>query len=59
LNALGADIITRVHDIVDILLNPVSDNSNKKAQLMGLKELDSYLREETNSSIKKYISVVK
>jgi hypothetical protein len=59
LNALGTDILTRVHDIVDILLNPVSDNSNKKAHLIGLKELDSYLREETNSSIQKYISVVK
>jgi hypothetical protein len=56
---LGADILVRVQAMADIILEAGSAKSKEKGQELGLKEIEAYLREETNSNIKKYVSVIK
>ena len=59
LASLGSNILKRVEFVASILLNPDLSKAKAKGEELGMKELDLYLREETNVSIKKYKSVIK
>ena len=59
IQALGTDILQRVYLVSTILLNADNFKAKIKAEGLGLKEVESYLKEETNPGIKKYRSVIK
>lgn len=59
IQALGTDILQRVELVSSILINADSFKAKIKAEGLGLKDVESYLKEETNPGIKKYRSVIK
>lgn len=59
LASLGSNILKRVDFVASILLNPDLAKAKAKAEELHMKELDLYLREDSNVSIKKYKSVIK
>jgi hypothetical protein len=56
---LGSNILKRVDFVSSILLYTDFGKAKSKAEELGLKEVDLYLKEETNIAIKKYKSVIK
>ena len=58
-SVLGNEILKRVEFVADLILRGNEENSKKKAEKLGLKELGSYSNEECNSGIKKYVAVIK
>jgi hypothetical protein len=59
LASLGNNILKRVDFIACILLNNDISKAKGKGEELGMKDLELYLREETNVGIKKYKSVIK
>lgn len=43
----------------DIILKGQGDSGKKKAEKLGIKDVESYTREESNVGIKKYVAVIK
>lgn len=58
-SVLGGEILKRVEFVADLILRGNEESSKKKAEKLGLKELENYSREECNSGIKKYVAVIK
>ena len=58
-SVLGNEILKRVEFVADLILRGSEENSKKKAEKLGLKELESYSKEEYNAGIKKYVAVIK
>jgi hypothetical protein len=59
LTALGNNILKRVEFIAVVLLGNDFAKAKAKAEELGLKEAELYLREESNVGIKKYKSVIR
>jgi len=45
--------------VSDIILKGQGDSGKKKAEKLGIKDVESYTREESNVGIKKYVAVIK
>ena len=58
-SVLGGEILKRVESVSDIILRGKEESSKKKAEKLGIKELESYTKEESNLGIKKYVAVIK
>lgn len=59
LASLASNILKRVDFVAVILLNNDPAKARAKGEEVGMKDLDLYLREESNVGIKKYKSVIK
>ena len=58
-SVLAAEILRRVEHVSDIILKGQGESGKKKAQKLGIKEVENYTREENNIGIKKYVAVIK
>ena len=56
---LGSNILKRVELVADVILRSSEDSSKRKAEKLGIKDLENYTKEESNLGIKKYIAVIK
>ena len=56
---MGSEILKKVELVADVILNSRDESTKKKAEKLGIKEIENYTKEETNPGIKKYVAVIK
>lgn len=57
--ALGSDILKRVDFVADLILRGSEEPNKRRAEKLGLQELEMFTADEFNSGIRKYVAVIK